>query len=44
MTYALTVRITDEGGNLLYINTQAYQVLTRDNPTYNVEVMVEKVN
>jgi uncharacterized lipoprotein YbaY len=43
-TYALNVRITDEQGNLLYINTQAYPVLTRDNPTYNVEVMVEKVN
>lgn len=43
-TYALNVRITDAQGNLLYINTQSYPVITQGNPTYNVEVMVEKVN
>jgi uncharacterized lipoprotein YbaY len=43
-TYALNVRITDEQGNLLYINTSTSPVLTQGNPTYNVEVVVEKVN
>ncbi len=43
-TYALDVKITDEQGNLLYTNTQSYPVITQGNPTYNVEVMVEKVN
>jgi uncharacterized lipoprotein YbaY/LysM repeat protein len=43
-TYALNVRITDEQGNLLYINTSTFPVLTQGNPTYNVEVIVEKVN
>lgn len=43
-TYALSTRITDAQGNLLYINTQSYPVLTQGNPTYNVEVAVEKVN
>ncbi len=39
--YALQVTIKDKEGNLLYTNTQAYNVLTQDNPTYHVEVMVE---
>jgi uncharacterized lipoprotein YbaY len=43
-TYALTVRITDAQGNLLYINTQSYPVITQGNPTYHVEVMVDKIN
>jgi uncharacterized lipoprotein YbaY/heat shock protein HslJ len=43
-TYGLNVRITDAQGNLLYINTQAYPVITQGNPTYHVEVMVDKVN
>ena len=43
-TYAVNVRITDEQGNLLYINTSTLPVLTQGNPTYNLEVMVEKVN
>jgi uncharacterized lipoprotein YbaY/heat shock protein HslJ len=43
-TYGLNVRITDAQGNLWYTNTQAYSVITRDNPTYHVEVMVDKVN
>ncbi|MCB0196225.1 MAG: YbaY family lipoprotein [Anaerolineae bacterium] len=43
-TYAVQVRISDSEGKLLFINTQAYNVLTRGNPTYDVEVMVEPVN
>ncbi len=39
-TYAIQVRITDSGGNLLYINTQVYPVITRDNPS-QVDVSVE---
>jgi len=42
-TYALKVTIKDKEGNLLFTNTQAYHVLTQDNPTYHVEVMVEQV-
>ncbi len=42
-TYSLSVRITDGAGNLLFINTQAYQVLTRDNPTFGIEVVVDPV-
>jgi uncharacterized lipoprotein YbaY/heat shock protein HslJ len=39
MTYALNIRITDSGGKLIYINTQVYQVITRDNPSVlNVKV------
>jgi len=41
--YALQVTIKDKEGNLLYTNAQAYSVLTQDNPTYHVEVMVEPV-
>ena len=43
LTYGLNVRVSDVDGNLLYINTQAYDVLTNGNPTYDVEVMVEPV-
>jgi heat shock protein HslJ/LysM repeat protein len=42
-TYSLNVRITDGAGNLLFINTQAYNVLTQDNPTFGVEVVVDPV-
>lgn len=41
--YGLTVRVTDADGSLLYINTQAYDVLTRGNPSRDVEVLVEPV-
>jgi uncharacterized lipoprotein YbaY/heat shock protein HslJ len=41
--YALDVTITDPDTNLLFRNTQAYPVITRDNPTYNVQVTVEDV-
>jgi uncharacterized lipoprotein YbaY len=43
-TYGLSVRITDAQDNLVYINTQSYPVITQGNPTYHVEVMVDKVN
>jgi uncharacterized lipoprotein YbaY len=43
-SYALNVKITDAQSNLLYTNTRSYPVITRGNPTYNVEVMVDKVN
>ena len=42
-SYALRVRISDKDGNLLYINTQAYNIITRDNPTTDVEVLVEPI-
>jgi putative lipoprotein len=41
-TYALQVRITDGEGNLLFINTTSYPVITQGNPS-EVEVMVEPV-
>ena len=42
-TYSLSVRITDGQGNLLFINTQAYNVLTQGNPIFGIEVVVEPV-
>jgi uncharacterized lipoprotein YbaY len=42
-TYSLSVRITDGAGNLLFVNTQAYNVLTQGNPTFDVEVIVDPV-
>jgi uncharacterized lipoprotein YbaY len=39
--YALRVRIEIEG-KLWFINTSRYAVITRDNPTSNIEVMVQK--
>jgi len=42
-TYALSVRIEDGAGNLLFINTQSYPVITNGNPTDNVEVVVDPV-
>jgi uncharacterized lipoprotein YbaY len=41
-TYALSVRITDGAGNLLFTNTMSYLVITQGNPS-EVEVMVEPV-
>ena len=42
-TYSLSVRIEDGAGNLLFINTQSYPVITRENPIFGVEVIVDKV-
>jgi uncharacterized lipoprotein YbaY/heat shock protein HslJ len=42
-TYGLTVRVTDAAGSLLYINTQAINVLTRGFPSRDLEVLVEPV-
>jgi putative lipoprotein len=42
-TYGLTVRVTDASGSLLYINTQAINVLTQGYPARDVEVLVEPV-
>jgi putative lipoprotein len=42
-TYSLSVRITDGQGNLLFVNTQAYNVLTNGNPIFGIEVMVDPV-
>lgn len=42
-TYAIGVRITDSSGNLLFINTSVYLVITRDNPS-RVDVLVEPVS
>jgi putative lipoprotein len=41
-TYVVQARI-EAGGKLLFINTTAYPVITRGNPTENVEVIVEPV-
>jgi len=41
-TYAVGVRITDSSGNLIYINTSAYLVITSDNPSM-VDVLVDPV-
>jgi putative lipoprotein len=41
-TYAISVRIEDSSGDLLFINTSAYQVITRDSPS-QVEVVVDPV-
>ena len=42
-TYAIQVRINDSAGNLLFINTSAYNVITHDNPS-TLEVVVEPVS
>jgi heat shock protein HslJ len=42
-TYTLSVRIEDSSGKLLFINTQAYPVLTRGFPGSDIEVIVEPV-
>jgi heat shock protein HslJ len=42
-TYTLSVRIEDASGQLLFINTSAYPVITNDNPVSEVEVVVEPV-
>ena len=42
-TYAVQARIEDGGGNLLFINTSAYNVITHDNPSV-VEIQVDQVN
>ena len=39
--YALRARI-EVNGKLWFINTSRYAVITRDNPTNNIEVMVQK--
>ena len=41
-TYSISARITDEAGNLIFINTTAFQVITHDNPSV-VEVIVEPI-
>jgi uncharacterized lipoprotein YbaY len=39
---AVSARI-ESGGKLLFISTQSYAVITRGNPTENVEILVEPV-
>lgn len=41
--YSVIARIEDGNGNLLFINTEAVPVITLDNPTSDVEVLVEPV-
>ncbi|MFC1915525.1 YbaY family lipoprotein [Chloroflexota bacterium] len=41
-TYAMRVRI-EVDGELWFTNTSRYQVITRGNPTSNIEVVLEKV-
>jgi uncharacterized lipoprotein YbaY/heat shock protein HslJ len=41
--YALDVKVMDADGNLLFTNTQAYQVITKDSAVHNIRVTVEGV-
>jgi putative lipoprotein len=41
--YAVQARIEDGAGDLLFINTSAYNVITHDNPS-DVEIQVDQVN
>lgn len=41
--YRLYVRIEDNEGNLLYLNTQGRPVITQGNPTTDIEVLVEQI-
>jgi putative lipoprotein len=41
-TYSISARITDGAGNLIFINTTAYDVITGGNPSM-VEILVEPV-
>ena len=40
--YTLEVAIKDQQGNLLYQNPEPYPVLTRDNPTYKIVVVIKR--
>lgn len=42
-SYSMRARITDAAGNLLFINDTAIPVITRDNPTSDVEILVVPV-
>ena len=42
-TYTMSARITDGEGNLIWINDTAIPVITRDNPTEDVEIIVVQV-
>ena len=42
-TYTMQARIEDGAGNLLFINDTAIPVITRDNPTEDVEIMTVPV-
>ncbi len=42
-SYTMSVRITDGTGKLLFINDTAIPVITRDNPTEDVEIIVVPV-
>jgi putative lipoprotein len=42
-TYSLRVRIEDGAGKLLFINDTSVPVITRGNPTQDVEVIVVPV-
>jgi uncharacterized lipoprotein YbaY len=42
-TYAIQVRINDSAGNLLWINTSAYNVIANGNPS-TIEVVVDQVS
>jgi len=42
-SYTMSVRITDGTGKLLFINDTAIPVITRDNPTEEVEIVVVQV-
>ena len=42
-TYAVQARIEDGSGDMLFINTSAYNVITHDNPSV-MEIQVDQVN
>ena len=42
-SYAVSARITDHEGQLLFINDTVIPVITQGNPTENVEILVIQV-
>ena len=42
-SYTMSVRITDGAGKLLFINDTVIPVITRDNPTEEIEIIVVPV-
>ena len=43
MSYAVQARI-EVGGQLMFISTQAYPVITRGNPSRDLEILVERAD
>ena len=43
-TYVISIRITSEDGRLRFISPEAYNIITRGNPTRDISVKVQEVN